>query len=80
MKFGRRMLEEAYEPFQDNYISYKALKKAIKLITGNDTSTCTISEVTDSFSELLTLKNFAHQSVIHILFLLTYHIEIFFIF
>lgn len=52
MKFGRRLQEEAYGPYRPHYIAYKELKKAIKLITGSDTSQTTISEVTSSFGPI----------------------------
>lgn len=61
MKFGRRVQEESYEPYRPNYIAYKELKKAIKLITGSDTSSCTISEVTSSFGGITGFDEFTNR-------------------
>lgn len=61
MKFGRRLQEEAFEEFQPHYISYKELKKAIKVITGSDTSQYTISEVTSNFGNIRALAGSSYR-------------------
>lgn len=61
MKFGRRLQEESFEEFEPHYIAYKELKKAIKLITGSDTSQFTISEVTNNFGNIPALAGSTYR-------------------
>eukprot|EP00920_Eleutheroschizon_duboscqi_P042880 GHVT01102114.1.p1 GENE.GHVT01102114.1~~GHVT01102114.1.p1 ORF type:complete len:155 (+),score=33.73 GHVT01102114.1:375-839(+) len=49
MKFSKQLSAYSNAEYRQYYIAYKDLKKAIKLITGADTSTYTIQEVTTNF-------------------------------
>ncbi|KAJ1612959.1 SPX domain-containing protein [Cryptosporidium canis] len=49
MKFSKKLQHYVNQQYSQHYLSYKDLKKAIKLITGSDTSSYTINEVTNNF-------------------------------
>ncbi|ETW60341.1 hypothetical protein PFMC_03884 [Plasmodium falciparum CAMP/Malaysia] len=56
MKFSKKLNERAHPKYREHYIAYKDLKKFIKLITGKDTSTFTIKEVTSNFGNIRALS------------------------
>ncbi|CXJ24071.1 vacuolar transporter chaperone, putative [Plasmodium berghei] len=62
MKFRKKLHEEAHPKYRDHYISYKELKNVIKLITGNDTSTYTIKEITTNFGNIRALTGAEYKS------------------
>ncbi|VWU50514.1 SPX domain/Domain of unknown function (DUF202), putative [Hepatocystis sp. ex Piliocolobus tephrosceles] len=62
MKFSKKLQEKADPRYKENYIAYKELKKVIKLITGQDTSTYTIKEVTTNFGNIRALSGREYKS------------------
>ncbi|KMZ84558.1 hypothetical protein PVBG_00338 [Plasmodium vivax Brazil I] len=62
MKFSKKLQERAHPKYREHYIAYKELKKAIRLITGKDTSTFTIKEVTSNFGSTRALSGAEYQS------------------
>ncbi|KJP88764.1 hypothetical protein AK88_01645 [Plasmodium fragile] len=62
MKFSKKLQERAHPKYREHYIAYKELKKAIRLITGKDTSTFTIKEVTTNFGGTRALSGTEYQS------------------
>ncbi|CAD2105434.1 vacuolar transporter chaperone, putative [Plasmodium vinckei brucechwatti] len=62
MKFRKKLTAEAHPKYREHYISYKELKNVIKLITGNDTSTYTIKEITSSFGNIRALSGAEYKS------------------
>ncbi|KAL5368211.1 SPX domain-containing protein [Cryptosporidium parvum] len=55
MKFSKKLQHYVNQQYIQHYLSYKDLKKAIKLITGSDTSSYTINEVTNNFGNIKAL-------------------------
>ncbi|OII73230.1 G-protein associated signal transduction protein [Cryptosporidium ubiquitum] len=55
MKFSKKLQHYVNQQYSQHYLSYKDLKKAIKLITGSDTSSYTINEVTSNFGNIKAL-------------------------
>ncbi|KAF7456705.1 putative vacuolar transporter chaperone [Cryptosporidium felis] len=55
MKFSKKLQHYVNQKYSQHYLSYKELKKAIKLITGSDTSSYTINEVTSNFGNIRAL-------------------------
>ncbi|KAH8584400.1 G-associated signal transduction [Cryptosporidium sp. chipmunk genotype I] len=55
MKFSKKLQHYVNQQYSQHYLSYKDLKKAIKLITGLDTSSYTINEVTNNFGNIKAL-------------------------
>ncbi|CAD2114115.1 hypothetical protein YYG_00479 [Plasmodium vinckei petteri] len=62
MKFRKKLTAEAHPKYREHYISYKELKNVIKLITGNDTSTYTIKEITSNFGNIRALSGAEYKS------------------
>ncbi|SCM25430.1 vacuolar transporter chaperone, putative [Plasmodium chabaudi adami] len=62
MKFRKKLNAEAHPKYREHYISYKELKNVIKLITGNDTSTYTIKEITTNFGNIRALSGAEYKS------------------
>ncbi|GAW83678.1 hypothetical protein, conserved [Plasmodium gonderi] len=62
MKFSKKLHEKAHPKYKKYYIAYKELKKAIRLITGKDTSTFTIKEVTSNFGSIRALSGEEYKS------------------
>lgn len=62
MKFSKTLQERAHPKYREYYIAYKELKKAIRLITGKDTSTFTIKEVTTNFGNTRGVSGAEYQS------------------
>ncbi|KEG03977.1 hypothetical protein YYE_00879 [Plasmodium vinckei vinckei] len=62
MKFRKKLNAEAHPKYREHYISYKELKNVIKLITGNDTSTYTIKEITSNFGNIRALSGAEYKS------------------
>lgn len=51
MKFSKELSARADLRFLKEYISYKELKKAIKVITGSDVHVCTVRDVVSNFNQ-----------------------------
>ncbi|EUD66018.1 hypothetical protein C922_03488 [Plasmodium inui San Antonio 1] len=62
MKFSKKLQQRAHPKYREHYIAYKEMKKAIRLITGKDTSTFTIKEVTNNFGSSRALSGAEYQS------------------
>ncbi|PFH34940.1 vacuolar transporter chaperone VTC2 [Besnoitia besnoiti] len=51
MKFSKQLSAQADLRYLSQYISYKDLKKAIKVITGSDVQVCTVQDVVSNFGQ-----------------------------
>ncbi|EPR58617.1 vacuolar transporter chaperone VTC2 [Toxoplasma gondii GAB2-2007-GAL-DOM2] len=51
MKFSKQLSAQADLRYLNEYISYKDLKKAIKVITGSDVQVCTVQDVVSNFRQ-----------------------------
>ncbi|KAK6588160.1 G-associated signal transduction [Cryptosporidium xiaoi] len=56
MRFSKKLQHYINQKYSQHYLSYRELKKAIKLITGSDTSSYTINEVTNNFGNTKALS------------------------
>ncbi|KAL7067390.1 SPX domain-containing protein [Cryptosporidium serpentis] len=61
MKFSKRLQHYVNQQYAHHYLAYKDLKRAIKLITGSDTSSYTIKEVTSNFGNIRALAGSVYR-------------------
>eukprot|EP00922_Rhytidocystis_sp_ex-Travisia-forbesii_P019565 GHVS01028936.1.p1 GENE.GHVS01028936.1~~GHVS01028936.1.p1 ORF type:complete len:767 (+),score=94.82 GHVS01028936.1:35-2335(+) len=61
MKFSKKLQRFMDDRYREHYIAYKDLKKAIKLITGADTSSVTIKDVTSNFGDIRALSGSVYR-------------------
>ncbi|KAH8739110.1 G-protein associated signal transduction protein [Cryptosporidium ryanae] len=61
MKFSKKLQHYVNQKYSQHYLSYRELKKAIRLITGSDTSSYTINEVTNNFGNTKALSGSVYR-------------------